>query len=111
MTGRALAAQNITRIRIKEGISQEKLAADAGVDRSRLSGLERQVENPTVNLLDRVAAALIPQSGTLYLWNCSPAQSSAPSFKLAAALVIIRGRTSHSMVQAAPDRSFSCTRA
>jgi transcriptional regulator with XRE-family HTH domain len=43
---------------VLRGISQEKLAADAAVDRSYLAGLERQEENPTVDLLDRVAEAL-----------------------------------------------------
>lgn len=37
------------------GISREKLAADAGVDRAYLGGLERQTENPTVDLLDKIA--------------------------------------------------------
>ncbi len=58
MKGRALVARNLRRIRVEQGISQEKLAADAGVDRSYLGGLERQDENPTVDLLDRVATAL-----------------------------------------------------
>jgi transcriptional regulator with XRE-family HTH domain len=44
--------------RVRQGISQEKLAVDARIDRSYLGGLERQQENPTVDLLDRVAAAL-----------------------------------------------------
>jgi len=58
MKGRALVARNLRRIRVERGISQEKLAADASIDRSYLGGLERQVENPTVDLLDRVAKAL-----------------------------------------------------
>ncbi|WP_186415481.1 helix-turn-helix domain-containing protein [Pannonibacter sp. P2PFMT1] len=58
MNGRALVAWNLRRIRVGQGISQEKLAADAGVDRAYLGGLERQAENPTVDLLDKVAGAL-----------------------------------------------------
>lgn len=58
MKGRALVAWNIRRIRVAQGISQEKLAADAAVDRAYMGGLERQEENPTVDLLDRVAEAL-----------------------------------------------------
>jgi transcriptional regulator with XRE-family HTH domain len=58
LNGRALVARNVRRLRVEQGISQEKLAADAGVDRSYLGGLERQDENPTVDLLDRVAKAL-----------------------------------------------------
>lgn len=58
MKGRALVARNLRRIRVRQGISQEKLAADAEVDRSYLGGLERQEANPTVDLLDRIADAL-----------------------------------------------------
>lgn len=58
MDGRALVAWNLRRVRVAHGLSQEKLAADAGVDRAYLGGLEREAENPTVDLLDRIAAAL-----------------------------------------------------
>jgi transcriptional regulator with XRE-family HTH domain len=58
MKGRALVARNLRRIRVAQGISQERLAADAAVDRAYLGGLERQEENPTVDLLDRIADAL-----------------------------------------------------
>lgn len=72
MKGRALVAWNLRRLRVERGISQEKLAADAGVDRAYLGGLERQTENPTVDLLDKIADALalsvselfsVPRSG------------------------------------------------
>ena len=46
------------RIRVGRGLSQEALAADAEVDRSYVGRVERAVENPTVDLLDRLAAAL-----------------------------------------------------
>ena len=55
MKARALVAWNLRRIRVKRGISQERLAYDAEVDRSYVGGLERQTENPTIDLLDRVA--------------------------------------------------------
>ena len=41
-------------IRVRRGLSQER-AFDAGVDRSYVGGLERQEENPTVDVLDRLA--------------------------------------------------------
>lgn len=41
-----------------QGVSQEKLAADAGVDRAYLGGLEREVDGLSVDLLTRLAAAL-----------------------------------------------------
>jgi transcriptional regulator with XRE-family HTH domain len=58
MKGRALVAWNLRRMRVRRGLSQERLAFDAGVDRSYLGGLERREENPTVDLLDRLARTL-----------------------------------------------------
>ena len=45
-------------MRVGQDISQERLAYDSGVDRSYLGGLERGEENPTVEVLERLAAAL-----------------------------------------------------
>jgi len=58
MKARALVAWNLRRVRVKRGVSQERLAYDAGVDRSYVGGLERQSENPTIDLLDRLAITL-----------------------------------------------------
>ena len=58
MNGRSLVARNVRRIRVAKGISQERLAFDSGVDRSYLGGIEREAENPTVDLLDRLAITL-----------------------------------------------------
>jgi transcriptional regulator with XRE-family HTH domain len=52
MNGRSLVARNLRRIRVTKGISQERLAFDSGIDRSYLGGIEREAENPTVDLLD-----------------------------------------------------------
>lgn len=73
MNGRGLLAWNLRRLRVARSISQERLAADASVDRAYLGGLERQTENPTVDLLDKLAIALnvdlkeffqVPQPGS-----------------------------------------------
>lgn len=58
MNGRALLAKNLTRLRLERGISQERLAADADVDRAYLSLLERQRGNATIDVLDKLAASL-----------------------------------------------------
>jgi transcriptional regulator with XRE-family HTH domain len=58
MNGRALVAWNLRRIRVEKGLSQEKLAFDTGIDRAYVGGLERKEENPTVDLLDRLADRL-----------------------------------------------------
>lgn len=58
MHGRKLIAANVRRIRVAQGVSQERLAFDAGVDRSYLGGMERGEANPTVDVLERLAATL-----------------------------------------------------
>lgn len=58
MNGRALLAWNLRKIRGEQGVSQERLAADTGVDRAYVSELEREAGNATVDLLERLAAAL-----------------------------------------------------
>ncbi|WP_050385324.1 helix-turn-helix domain-containing protein [Bradyrhizobium pachyrhizi] len=67
MKARALLAWNVRRLRVQRGISQEKLARMAGIDRSYLGGLERQTENPTVDLLDRIAGALGTHPSDLFV--------------------------------------------
>jgi transcriptional regulator with XRE-family HTH domain len=58
MKATALVAWNLRRLRVKHALSQEALAVDAGVDRSYVGRIERGVENPTVETLDRLASAL-----------------------------------------------------
>lgn len=58
MKGRAILAWNLRKLRTERGLSQEKLAADAAVDRAYLGGMEREQENPSIDALDKVAAAL-----------------------------------------------------
>ncbi|MBV9997468.1 MAG: helix-turn-helix transcriptional regulator [Caulobacteraceae bacterium] len=57
-TGRALLAWNLRRLRVARGLSQESLAAEAGVDRVYVSELERRQANPTLDLVDKLAVAL-----------------------------------------------------
>lgn len=58
MHGRKLIAANVRRIRVALGVSQERLAFDSGVDRSYLGGMERGEANPTIEILERIAATL-----------------------------------------------------
>ncbi|MDE2463784.1 MAG: helix-turn-helix transcriptional regulator, partial [Alphaproteobacteria bacterium] len=51
-------ARNIRRLRVLRGLSQEALAVDAAIDRTYVSRLERELENPTVLVLEKLAAAL-----------------------------------------------------
>lgn len=63
MRGRELVGTNLRRLRVERAVSQERLAFDSGVDRSYLGGMERGEENPTVDILDRLAATLAVQVG------------------------------------------------
>lgn len=58
MNARKLVAYNLRRLRVAQQLSQEALAADADVDRAYVSRLERGLENPTVNVLEKLSIAL-----------------------------------------------------
>jgi len=58
MRAQALVARNLRRLRVDRNLSQEALAADAGIDRTYVSRLERGLENPTVVILEQLAEAL-----------------------------------------------------
>jgi transcriptional regulator with XRE-family HTH domain len=58
MKATELVAWNLRRLRVTRSVPQEVLAADAEVDRSYVSRLERGLENPTVALLQKLADAL-----------------------------------------------------
>jgi len=58
MNGRKLVGLNVRRLRVARDISQERLAYDASVDRSYLGGVERGEENPTVDVMERIAVVL-----------------------------------------------------
>jgi transcriptional regulator with XRE-family HTH domain len=75
MDGRALVAWNLRRIRTRQGVSQEKLALESNVNRSYVGGLERQEENPTVDILDRLAKALSVPTSELFV---APTKGSSP---------------------------------
>ncbi|MGY2990378.1 MULTISPECIES: helix-turn-helix domain-containing protein [unclassified Bradyrhizobium] len=67
MKPRALLAWNVRRIRLKRGLSQEELARAAGINRSYLAGLERQLKNPTIDVIDRIAATLAVEPSELFI--------------------------------------------
>jgi transcriptional regulator with XRE-family HTH domain len=58
MKARKLVAHNLRRLRVARGISQEALAVDAAIDRTYVSRLERDMENPSVDVLERLSIAL-----------------------------------------------------
>lgn len=58
MTLREVFARNIRRLRHARGLSQEQLAADAGISREYLSTLERSGYSASIDVIERIAAAL-----------------------------------------------------
>lgn len=66
MKARAIVAWNLRRIRVEKGLSQEKLAADAGVDRAYLAKVERRTVNTSIDVLDKLAQALVVEVADLF---------------------------------------------
>ncbi|MBM7048370.1 helix-turn-helix transcriptional regulator [Rhizobium lusitanum] len=75
MNARAIVAWNLRRIRVEKGLSQEKLAADAGVDRAYLAKMERQAVGAGVDVLDKLADALAINVADLFE---IPAEGATP---------------------------------
>lgn len=48
----------LQRLRQDQGLSQEELADRAGIHRTYVSGVERGVRNPTITVLEKLAAGL-----------------------------------------------------
>jgi transcriptional regulator with XRE-family HTH domain len=53
-----ILGENVRRERLRQGLTQDALAVEAGMRRSYLSDLERGMRNPTVHALGRLAMAL-----------------------------------------------------
>ena len=78
MNGRALLAWNLRALRNVRSLSQERLAADAGVDRAWVSELEREQGNTSVDLLDRLAEALSVPIAALFAEPAPDAEKPLP---------------------------------
>jgi transcriptional regulator with XRE-family HTH domain len=63
MDVRRRVGQNLRRLRLESGRSQEDFAFECGIHRTYISGLERGIRNPTVLVLERIAKAFdVPAS-------------------------------------------------
>lgn len=51
-------AKNIKELRLNKGLAQEKLALEANVDRTLVSKIERQIANPSLEILLKIAISL-----------------------------------------------------
>ena len=57
----------LKRLRLERGISQNALAAKAGVSRAAIQHIEKEIRNPTLILLHALASALDVSLGTVLL--------------------------------------------
>jgi transcriptional regulator with XRE-family HTH domain len=60
-----ILSNTIRELRGQRGLSQERLALEAGVDRTLVSKIERVIANPTLDVLVRLAVALDVPVGRL----------------------------------------------
>lgn len=58
MTPRELLAWNIRKLRVERGLSQERLALEAQIERVSISQVERQQVNLGIDSLGKIALAL-----------------------------------------------------
>lgn len=53
-----ILAKNVRRLRNQTGMSQDEFAEAVGIDRTYVSGIERGVRNPTINVVAKIANVL-----------------------------------------------------
>ena len=65
---RQALSDNIKALRKTRNLAQERLALDAGVDRTVVSKIERRVSNPSLEILVKLAVVLdVPVTTLLFL--------------------------------------------
>ncbi len=50
--------QNVRRLRVEKGLSQEAFAHEAGIHRTYVSDIERGARNPTILIVEKLAERL-----------------------------------------------------
>ena len=55
---KAVLSQNIKSLRRDKGLAQERLGLESGVDRTLVSKIEREIANPSLEILSKIAAHL-----------------------------------------------------
>ena len=55
---KAVLSANLKTLRLERGIAQERLGLESGVDRTLISKIERQIANPSIEILSKIAAYL-----------------------------------------------------
>jgi len=55
---KVVLSDNLRTLRRAKGIAQERLGLESGVDRTLVSKIERQIANPSLEILSKLAACL-----------------------------------------------------
>ena len=55
---KVVLSDNLKSLRQEKGIAQERLGLESGVDRTLVSKIERQIANPSLEILSNIAAYL-----------------------------------------------------
>lgn len=58
MTIKSLFGKNVRRLREERNWSQDRFAEESGLHRTYISGIERGVRNPTIEIVSQIAKAL-----------------------------------------------------
>jgi len=66
---KARLGQRVKTLRIASGLSQEAFAEKCGLDRTYISGIERGVRNPTLEVLYIIATGLHTDLSTLFVFS------------------------------------------
>ena len=61
-----ILGSNIKRIRVQKGWSQDKLSEVSGLHRTYISGIERGVRNPTVDIVQQISQAFVVHISELF---------------------------------------------
>lgn len=65
MSARKTLGWNVRALRVEKGLSQERLALEAGIDRSYVGRIERGTENVSIDMMEVLARALSVGVGDL----------------------------------------------
>lgn len=68
-TIQAQLGQRVKQLRLQKGLSQEALAERCGLDRTYVSGIERGVRNPTLEVLHIIANGLNIDLASLFVFS------------------------------------------
>jgi len=100
MRASKILAWNLRRLRVATGVSQKQLAAHAEIARGYLGRIERGLENPTLDMLDRLASALAIPMAEFFV---APGEADVPPQPLRGGRPRKAPAGHHGMAQSRPN--------